>query len=76
MNNLKERNSVGHFVLLKDELNLGKALLVVNTHLYFHPNADHIRLLQASIIVIYVQNLIQIYEREVRLIILVSSAVY
>lgn len=31
-------------------------LLVANTHLYFHPDADHIRLLQIGLSMIYIEN--------------------
>lgn len=31
-------------------------LLVANTHLYFHPDADHIRLLQAGLAVLYIED--------------------
>nr|CAD7597968.1 unnamed protein product [Timema genevievae] len=32
-------------------------VIVGNTHLYFHPNADHIRLLQGGITIIYLQDI-------------------
>ncbi|KAH8395663.1 hypothetical protein KR222_005786 [Zaprionus bogoriensis] len=32
-------------------------LLVANTHLYFHPDADHIRLLQAGFSIIFVEHI-------------------
>lgn len=35
----------------------GKYLVVANTHLYFHPDADHIRLLQIGISMLYVKYL-------------------
>lgn len=34
-------------------------ILVANTHLYFHPDADHIRLLQMGFSIIYVEHLIK-----------------
>lgn len=34
----------------------GKILCVANTHLYFHPDADHIRLLQFYLSLLYVQH--------------------
>lgn len=37
----------------------GKLLLVANTHLYFHPNADHIRLLQSGFSILFLQNLVE-----------------
>lgn len=37
-----------------------KYLLVGNTHLYFHPDADHIRLLQASICIRFLEEKLKI----------------
>nr|XP_036221169.1 2',5'-phosphodiesterase 12 [Bactrocera oleae] len=37
----------------------GRYLLVANTHLYFHPDADHIRLLQMGFAMLYIEH---IYE--------------
>lgn len=34
-------------------------LLVANTHLYFHPDADHIRLLQIGFCMLYVQHIVE-----------------
>lgn len=33
-------------------------LVVANTHLYFHPDADHIRLLQMGFCMLYVQHIV------------------
>lgn len=33
-----------------------KYILVANTHLYFHPDADHIRLLQIGLFMLYVKH--------------------
>lgn len=33
-----------------------RLLLVANTHLYFHPDADHIRLLQIGLSMLYIEN--------------------
>ncbi|XP_015601826.1 2',5'-phosphodiesterase 12 [Cephus cinctus] len=41
-----ERNTTVQITTLKSKEDPTKILLVGNTHLYFHPNADHIRLLQ------------------------------
>lgn len=35
----------------------GEIVIVGNTHLYFHPDADHIRLLQAGLILAFLQHL-------------------
>lgn len=40
-------------------------IIVANTHLYFAPDADHIRLLQAGFILKYLQD---VYEKTVRMV--------
>lgn len=35
----------------------GRYLLVANTHLYFHPDADHIRLLQMGFAMLYIEHI-------------------
>lgn len=42
-----------------NSLDNNNILLVANTHLYFHPNADHIRLLQGGFCIRYIQHLIE-----------------
>lgn len=44
--------------VLKSRSN-GQYLMVANTHLYFHPDADHIRLLQIGFFMLYVQHMYQ-----------------
>lgn len=43
----------------------GHKLIVANTHLYFHPKADHIRLLQAGICLGYLNDLLNRMKKEV-----------
>lgn len=38
-------------------LDTGNFLLIANTHLYFHPDADHIRLLQGGICMTYLEDI-------------------
>lgn len=46
-----------HFqvTLLKSTVH-DKYILIANTHLYFHPDADHIRLLQIGLFMLYVKH--------------------
>uniref|UniRef100_A0A1B6L0R0 2',5'-phosphodiesterase 12 n=1 Tax=Graphocephala atropunctata TaxID=36148 RepID=A0A1B6L0R0_9HEMI len=37
----------------------GEILVVGNTHFYFHPDADHIRLLQGGILIAFLSNIIE-----------------
>lgn len=44
---------------LQSKDNSSKIIVVANTHLYYHPNADHIRLLQIGLFMICVKNFVQ-----------------
>ena len=48
MTRIMERTTALQLVVLESIQN-GKRIVVANTHLYFHPDADHIRLLQANV---------------------------
>lgn len=52
--------------VLKSKSN-GQYLLVANTHLYFHPDADHIRLLQIGFFMLYVKHIHHSTMAELRL---------
>ncbi|CAL1284908.1 unnamed protein product, partial [Larinioides sclopetarius] len=41
-----------------------KRILVANTHLYFHPDSDNIRLLQATSCILYLEDLLLKYQKE------------
>ncbi len=43
-------------IIVLESLHNAKRIVVANTHLYFHPNADHIRLLQACVTLRLAQN--------------------
>lgn len=51
-----ERSTAVQVTTLKSK-EINKFLLVANTHLYFHPNADHVRLLQIGFCMLYLQNI-------------------
>ncbi|XP_033228631.1 2',5'-phosphodiesterase 12 [Belonocnema kinseyi] len=51
-----ERNTAVQATTLKSKDNPSEILVVGNTHLYFHPNADHIRLLQGFYVVTYISD--------------------
>lgn len=56
-----ERHTIIQTTLLKFKQSPNDHLLVANTHLYFAPDADHIRLLQGSICVKYLEYLKEYY---------------
>ncbi|KAK9879423.1 hypothetical protein WA026_006490 [Henosepilachna vigintioctopunctata] len=51
-------------VLLQSTDNENELLFVANTHLYFHPDADHIRLLQAGFAITFIQNSLETIKKE------------
>ncbi|XP_053619653.1 2',5'-phosphodiesterase 12 isoform X2 [Plodia interpunctella] len=54
---LLERSTVGSASLLQARESPAEVLVVGNTHLYFHPDADHIRLLQAGALIYWLNDL-------------------
>ncbi|XP_039298769.1 2',5'-phosphodiesterase 12 isoform X2 [Nilaparvata lugens] len=54
-------------ILTLESLDKSDELLVVaNTHLYFHPDADHVRLIQAGISIKYITDYIDKLKKETR----------
>ncbi|XP_044752653.1 2',5'-phosphodiesterase 12 [Coccinella septempunctata] len=43
-------------VLLQSKVMENELVLLANTHLYFHPDADHIRLIQGGLAITYIQS--------------------
>lgn len=60
-----DRHTVLQTTLLKSNEIPGSYLLVANTHLYFSPDADHIRLLQGSVCITYLEYIRNYYENKV-----------
>ncbi|KAH8412901.1 hypothetical protein KR009_006695 [Drosophila setifemur] len=58
-----ERSTTVEIALLKMRAT-ENYLLVANTHLYFHPDADHIRLLQMCFAIIYTEHIRNMAKRE------------
>ncbi|RZC35729.1 2',5'-phosphodiesterase 12 [Asbolus verrucosus] len=48
-----------------ESLDNNEVLIVANTHLYFHPDADHIRLLQGAVIIRYLEHLVDDFKNKV-----------
>nr|XP_019553522.2 LOW QUALITY PROTEIN: 2',5'-phosphodiesterase 12-like [Aedes albopictus] len=64
---IKDRSTAIQATLLRSRSVPEKHLLVANTHFYFHPDADHIRLLQGGFSMLYIRDLYEKYERELGL---------
>ncbi|XP_058824214.1 2',5'-phosphodiesterase 12-like [Topomyia yanbarensis] len=64
---IKARSQAVSFTLLRCRQNPLKHLLVANTHFYFHPDADHIRLLQGGFAMLYIRDMYERFERELQL---------
>ncbi|RWS28781.1 2':5'-phosphodiesterase 12-like protein [Leptotrombidium deliense] len=57
-----KRKTIMQYALLRSTENQNKAVLVGNTHLYFHPDSDHIRLIQSSVCINFLEHLLQLYS--------------
>ncbi|XP_053699293.1 2',5'-phosphodiesterase 12 [Sabethes cyaneus] len=64
---IKERSTAIQATLLRSRQNPTKHLLVANTHFYFHPDADHIRLLQGGFSMLYVRSLYEQFVEKLKL---------
>lgn len=53
---LLDRSTVASVTFLESVENSDELLLVGNTHLYFHPDADHIRLIQGGIFIYWIND--------------------
>ncbi|RWS02555.1 phosphodiesterase 12-like protein [Dinothrombium tinctorium] len=59
---LMKRKTILQYSLLQSLEDERKMLLVGNTHLYFAPDADHIRLVQSTIMIKIMEHLLSIYK--------------
>ncbi|CAG2111155.1 unnamed protein product [Medioppia subpectinata] len=64
LDRLMARYSVIQCILCMSLEDNNRAILLGNTHLYFHPDADHIRLIQSYIYVKYIENKIKILSKK------------
>ncbi|XP_014603536.1 PREDICTED: 2',5'-phosphodiesterase 12 [Polistes canadensis] len=54
-----DRNTTAQIIALKSKERPSDILVITNTHLYFHPDADHIRLLQGYYILLYIEKFVE-----------------
>ncbi|XP_046829333.1 2',5'-phosphodiesterase 12 isoform X2 [Vespa crabro] len=59
-----QKNTTVQVLALRARERLSDILVIANTHLYFHPDADHIRLLQAYYILLYIENFTEKIKQE------------
>ncbi|CAG5021619.1 unnamed protein product [Parnassius apollo] len=52
-----DRSTVASATVLESKDNSDEILVVGNTHLYFHPDADHIRLLQGGMVIYWLREI-------------------
>lgn len=60
-----ERNTILQTSLLKIRQKPQNYVIVANTHFYFAPDADHIRLLQGSICAKYLEHIKEFYRKQI-----------
>lgn len=61
---LTDRSTTLQVTLLRSKENPQKYILVANTHLYFHPDADHVRLLQFGINMLLVNDFAKKFQEK------------
>lgn len=66
LNNLLKRHNVLQTAFLQSTECPNRYLLVANTHLYFHPMGDHIRLLQVAISLKYLENQLETFQQKAK----------
>lgn len=59
MDRITERSTTLQVTALRSKDNSDKILIVANTHLYFYPDADHIRLLQIGFSMLFIKDFIK-----------------
>jgi len=59
---ISDRATTLQFLILRSKDVANKFIAVANTHLYFHPDADHVRLLQIGFSMILVEDLIKKFK--------------
>lgn len=60
-----DRSTVASATFLESIDNPRELLIIGNTHLYFHPDADHIRLIQGGIVIYWLSGLRKCLQNEV-----------
>ena len=64
LNDVTRKGSIVLVTLLKSVEQMNSYLLVANTHLYYHPKGDHVRLVQSAILVNYLRAQVSKFSRE------------
>ncbi|XP_074643116.1 2',5'-phosphodiesterase 12-like [Tubulanus polymorphus] len=57
-----ERNTILQVLVLESVMNPENCVVVATSHLYFHPNADHIRLLQINVCLQHIHAVVHMYR--------------
>ena len=63
LDNLLKRHNILQVVFLECRAFPGRYLCVANTHLFYHPMADHIRLLQVEISLKYIESAVELFRQ-------------
>lgn len=65
MKRVLDRSTVASATFLQSVDSTKDIIVVGNTHLYFHPDADHIRLLQGGVIIYWLMDVIKNLKEQV-----------
>ncbi|XP_071942824.1 2',5'-phosphodiesterase 12-like [Antedon mediterranea] len=61
---ITSRSSVVQVAVFEEIANPSRKICVANTHLYFHPRAGHVRLIQTAVITHHLEQLKKIYKEQ------------
>lgn len=64
LGDVTRKSSIVLVALLKSVEQVNSYLLVANTHLYYHPKGDHVRLVQSAILVNYLRAQVSKFSKE------------
>lgn len=64
---LADRATAVQATVLRSKERPDEIVVVANTHLYFHPDADHIRLLQIGFSMLFIENVIEELKQEINI---------
>ncbi|KAJ8019825.1 2',5'-phosphodiesterase 12 [Holothuria leucospilota] len=64
LESISNKSTVAQVMVLDDTQIPNKKVIVANTHLYFHPNANHVRMIQVAVILRHMQQLMEVYKEQ------------
>lgn len=66
VNRIEPRTTAVQATVLQSLDNDNEIVVVGNTHFYFHPDADHVRVVQGGLTITWLQNILNFYKETVK----------